>query len=411
MTSAGSECRGSHEVITRCRKEVQTFHPEAFAVRHHAAYKGFAAFLRATECFVLQRRDTTGFVTRRRVFSHRLTVRQEIVLEVVNEGNGLVEEAFVRTAIHEDGLSAEHLRYFGQYGCTTLCYKPVAKHTQERVRSDTAESVRAAAFETDAQFAQRDRLAFVVLGLGIELAQDRHAVLHFVTLNLLGCNEFNALFVDLSAELLEDIRLIVLATERNDKDCSCVRVMDHVAEDFLGVLVVIAELRAPVVMGEGEDVVRACLLTETLGTFLDDAIHATHGRDDPHFVADTHLSVFASVAHERASLVGDVEDDLFGVVLIGEQPREVRFDVVLVHPRAGFLRLFRMTNRETVLDDVLALSEIGDGYFVSGRHVLQNGDLLTVHFNNRTGGLRLYCYHHIIRRIDFKNIGHIRTNF
>ena len=60
-----------------------------------------------------------------------------------------------------------------------------------------------------------------------------------------------------------------------------------------------------------------------------------------------------------------------------------------------------MTYRETVLDDVLALCEIGDGYLVSGRHIFQHGNLLAVHFNNRTGGLRLYGYHHIIRRIDF----------
>ncbi len=220
-------------------------------------------------------------------------------------------------------------------------------------------------------------------------------------MDLLGSDELHAVLVNLTAELLEDIRLVVLATEGHDEDSTGVRVMDHVTQDLLRVLVVIAQLRAAVVMGEGEDIIRSGLLTETLGTFLDDTVDATYGRDDPHLVTDTYLSVFAAVAHECAFLVRDVENDLLRVVLVREQTREVGLDIVLVHPGAGFLRLLGVTDRESVLDDVLALSEIGDGYLVSGRHVLEDRNLLAVHFNNRTGGLRLYCYYHIIRRIDF----------
>ena len=242
--------------------------------------------------------------------------------------------------------------------------------------------------------------------LGVELAQDRHAVFHFVALDLLRRHKLDTVLVYLAAELLEHIRLVVLTAKAHHEDCTCVRVMNHIAEDLLRVLVVVAELRAAVVMRESEDIVRAGLLTQTLCTFLDDTVHATYGRDDPHFVADTYLSVFAAVPHERTSFVGDIEHHILRMILVAEQACEVGLDIVLVHPTAGFLRLACMTDGETVLDDVLAFGQVFDGYLMSGRHVLKDCYLLAVHLNNRTCGLRLYCYYHIVRRVDFQNIRH-----
>ena len=92
--------------------------------------------------------------------------------------------------------------------------------------------------------------------------------------------------------------------------------MDHIAQDFLRVLMIVAQLRAAVVMGKSEDVIRAGLLTQTLGTFLDDAVHATDGRDDPHFVTDTYLSVLAAIPHERTFLVRDIKHYILRMILI-----------------------------------------------------------------------------------------------
>ena len=47
---------------------------------------------------------------------------------------------------------------------------------------------------------------------------------------------------------------------------------------------------------------------------------------------------------------------------------------------------------------------------MSGRHVFEYGDLLAIHFNNRTRRLRLYSYNHIIGRMDFQDIRHIRES-
>ena len=177
--------------------------------------------------------------------------------------------------------------------------------------------------------------------------------------------------------------------------------MNHVAKDLLRVLMVIAQLGATVVVRKSEYIVRSSLLTQTLGAFLDDAVHATHGRNNPHLVADSHLAVFAAEAHERTPLVGNIENNLFRVILVREQSRKVGLDVVLVHPRTGFLRLTRVTDRKSVLDDVLALGKVFDGYLVACRHIFQHGYLRPVHFDNCSCGLWLNSHNHIVRRIDF----------
>ena len=156
-----------------------------------------------------------------------------------------------------------------------------------------------------------------MLRLGVQFAQDRHAVLHLIALNLLRHHELHALLVYLAAELTEHVRLIVLATKTDHEYRSCIGMMNHVAKNLLRVLVVITELRAAVVVRESEDIVRTCLLTQTLGTFLNDTVHATYGRDNPHLVADAYLSVFATVAHESTSLVGDVQHHVLGMILVG----------------------------------------------------------------------------------------------
>ena len=71
-------------------------------------------------------------------------------------------------------------------------------------------------------------------------------------------------------------------------------------------------------MREGEDIVRACLAAELLRQAADDTVHAADSRDNPYLVADTHLPVFAAIAHESTVLIGNVEHYFLGVVFIGE---------------------------------------------------------------------------------------------
>ena len=93
-------------------------------------------------------------------------MREEIFLEVIDEADCLVKQFAVGTTIHQDGLSAKHLRHFGQYGSTALCYEPITQATEQRVSGDTAESVTATALQTYTQFAQWHFDALVLLCLG-----------------------------------------------------------------------------------------------------------------------------------------------------------------------------------------------------------------------------------------------------
>ena len=52
-------------------------------------------------------------------------MREEVVLEVIDERNCLVEELTVLATVHKNCLCTEHLRNFGKDACTTLCYEPV----------------------------------------------------------------------------------------------------------------------------------------------------------------------------------------------------------------------------------------------------------------------------------------------
>ena len=158
---------------------------QTVTVFHDAADRSLAALLCASQCLVFQGRDTTGLITRTGVLADGLAVREEVFLEVVDHRYRLVEEIFRATAVHQDGLCTEHLRYLGQYAGAALGYQPVGEFANERVGSDTAETVRATTFQTDAQFRYGYLCALVLTGDGIELAENLHTSLHLV-IYLLG---------------------------------------------------------------------------------------------------------------------------------------------------------------------------------------------------------------------------------
>ena len=133
----------------------------------------------------------------------------------------------------------------------------------------------------------------------------------------------------------------------------------------------------------------------------DDTVHAADSRDNPYLVADTHLPVFAAIAHESTVLIGDIEHYFLGVVFIREQPRKVGLDIILVHPRTGLLVLAGMPDGEAIFDNILACLDVGNGYLMPCGDVFQYGDLLAVHFYNGTCRQGLYGYNHIVGRIDF----------
>ena len=108
----------------------------------------FTAFLCATQGFIFERRDATGFVSWRRVLSDRLSMTEEIFLEVVYHADGLVEELAAFAAVHQYRLCTEHLRNLCQHARAALGNKPVAEFSDKRVGGDAAEAVAASTFES-----------------------------------------------------------------------------------------------------------------------------------------------------------------------------------------------------------------------------------------------------------------------
>ena len=68
-------------------------------------------------------------------------MREEVLLEVVDEVNCLVEEFLVLATVHQDGLSAKHLRHLGEDRSSALCHEPVGELAYQWVGSNSAESI------------------------------------------------------------------------------------------------------------------------------------------------------------------------------------------------------------------------------------------------------------------------------
>ena len=155
----------------------------------------------------------------------------------------------------------------------------------------------------------------------------------------------------------------------------------HIAKYLLGILVVVAQLRATVVVGirdDGIHTLAASLLTQALGQLVGNAIDTTYSGDNPHLVAHTHIAILATIAFEGQSFVGDIQLHLHGVIGIVEQACQVGLDLILVDPLSLLHILGGMTDGVTILDDVLAFVQVGQHHLVSGRGILQYVDILSV---------------------------------
>ena len=167
---------------------------------------------------------------------------EEVVLEIVDERDGLLEQLGRLATVHEDGLGTKHLGHLGEHARAALCHEPVAELAYERIGGDAREAVAAAALETYAQLRYRYVLSLVVLGDGIELAQYLHGCLYLVALHFLRDEEPDAVLVVVAQCLHEGIGLIVLAAQSQDEHGASIRMEHNVAQHLASVLMVAREL-------------------------------------------------------------------------------------------------------------------------------------------------------------------------
>ena len=114
-------------------------------ITEYAVNRGCSALLNTAERFVLQGGDSARLVAGGWVFIDGLTVAREVVLETVDHIHGLVKEFFCSAAVHQNGLSAEHLGHFGENRCAAFGDEHITECTNSGICRDTGKSVRSTA--------------------------------------------------------------------------------------------------------------------------------------------------------------------------------------------------------------------------------------------------------------------------
>ena len=122
-----------------------------------------------------------------------------------------------------------------------------------------------------------------------------------------------ALLVVVAEQFLKLVWLIVLTSQADYKHRTCIGVEHKVAEYLAGVLVVVRQLGAAVVVGIGyyaelfcpffhhlaeQRVCIGLFLAEKVRQLVHHAVHTADGGHYPHFVAYAYLAVLAAVATE-----------------------------------------------------------------------------------------------------------------
>ncbi len=154
----------------------------------------------------------------------------------------------------------------------------VGELAQQRVGGDTGETVGAATFQPEFQFAEFARSAGVVLHPGQQLFQVFNAGADFIVM-LLADHKANPLGIKVAEGLFERRDLVVLATQTYHQNPAGVGVANHVLQNGTGILVILAQLGTAVLMTEQMNAInrrQIAFALDLLQHLLGHGIHATH---------------------------------------------------------------------------------------------------------------------------------------
>ena len=223
----------------------------------------------------------------------------------------------------------------------------------------------------------------------------------------MGHQELDTVCIIFTQKLAEDVRLVVLATQADDQHGSGIGMEHHVAQYLFGVLVVVTQLGATIVVRIGHDGIytfAARFGTQGFGQLVGNAVHAAHGRDDPDFIAYAHVAVLAAVALEGQVPVGNVQVCLYRMVGVFQQAGQIGLYVVFVHPVALSAGFAGMPDGVSVFDDVFTFGQILQCEFMTGRDIFVQGNFLSVYIYFFTCRQRCNGYRYIVCRIDFQEL-------
>ena len=183
LTTSRCQRGRRNKIVAGGRKQIQTFHLQTVAIAEHTAHGSTSALLGATQRLVLERGNATSLVAGTWVFANGFAVREEILLEIIHQLNGLVEQFRRLTTVHKDGFGAEHLGNFGENARTALCHEEIRELANQRICRNATETVATAALQSNAELVERTSLALVLTGNLIKLSKYLHTGFHLVALH------------------------------------------------------------------------------------------------------------------------------------------------------------------------------------------------------------------------------------
>ena len=215
-------------------------------------------------------------------------------------------------------------------------------------------------------------------------------------------------------KLAKGIRLVVLTAKTYDKDSSGIGMKDHVAQYLTGILMVVTQLRASVVMRErynGVNPLAICFLAKLFGQLVCYSVHATHRRDNPYLITYAGFSVGTQISFECTVLVRKSLFLELRSVSICTQTGKVSLNSFLVQ-QMSFPDFFHSVRyRETVFYHHITFCKILQGNLMTGRYILSQFYKIAVYLYYSTLGQWVQCHSHIVRRVYLDIFSHNKLTF
>ena len=177
-----------------------------------------------------------------------------------------------------------------------------------------------------------------------------------------------------------------------------------VTEYLTCVLMVIAELRATIVMMPGMnciDTLKSSFLNKQLGKFVRDTIDTTYSRHNPYLITYAYIAIGPFIAKKCAVGKRYLQLLVNRRVCIFKSTLKVGFKVVLVYPFTSREVCCRMTYRVSIFYYVFSASRIFYKNLVAHRNVMFDCNVVAVNGDYLTFTYRLKAYDNRVGRIDF----------
>ena len=186
--------------------------------------------------------------------------------------------------------------------------------------------------------------------------------------------------------------------------------MGHIREHSAGILVVVSELGAAVIVREGDYGVHAAhvsgfLLPETAGYLLSRTVHAAYGRNHPDLVTYAYVSVRAPETLEAACPAVRRNVLQLRTVAVFQHAGKCGLYAAVVYETALWGVFGHAPYREAVLDHFVSFMQIGESEFVPGRNVLEQ----CRSFGDPACGEVREGHGHIVRVVYVYPVCHIRS--